>query len=45
MDSVSGIKEIAKLNFTLYADKLDSASNAAFLKAIKTIRNFNSADV
>ena len=44
MDSVSEIKEVAKLNFALYADKLDSSTNAAFLKAMKTIKNFKSAD-
>ena len=44
MDSVSEIKGVAKLNFVLYADKLDSSTNAAFLKAMKTIKNFKSAD-
>lgn len=44
MDSVSEIKGVAKLNFALYADKLDSVTNVAFLKSMKTIRNFKSAD-
>jgi hypothetical protein len=44
MDSVSEIKGVAKLNFSLYADKLDSATNSAFLRAMKTIRSFKSAN-
>jgi hypothetical protein len=44
MDSISEIKGIAKLNFTLYVDKLDSSTNTAFLKAMKTIKNFKPAD-
>ncbi len=44
MDSVSEIKEVAKLNFALYADKLDSLTNSAFLKSMKTIKNFKPAD-
>ena len=44
MDSVSEIKDVAKLNFALYADKLDSETNEAFLRAIKTIKNFKPAD-
>lgn len=44
MDSVSEIKGVAKLKFALYADKLDSVTNAAFLKSMKTIKNLKPAD-
>ena len=44
MDSVSEIKGVAKLNFALYSDKLDSGTNSSFLKAMKTIKNFKAAD-
>lgn len=38
IDSVSEIENVAKLNFALFADKLDSSTNAAFIKAMKTIK-------
>jgi hypothetical protein len=38
IDSTSEIKTVAKLNFAMHADRLDSSTNAAFIKAMKTIK-------
>lgn len=44
MDSISVIKGVTNLGFSMYANKLDSVTNAAFVKSMTTIKNFKAAD-
>ena len=44
MDSIGEIKGVANLRFSMYANKLDSLTNAAFIKSLTTIKNFKAAD-